>query len=61
MENIFNCLAKVIGLNDDGKNVVQIYKVSLENNTFSYEEMKDIEPLDWDVAKKEFNVVGIIR
>jgi|TARA_B100002003_G_scaffold220509_1_gene222883 hypothetical protein len=61
MENIFNCLAKVVGLNDDGKNVVQIYKMTLEGNTLSYTEMKDIEPLDWDVAKKEFNVVGMIH
>jgi hypothetical protein len=61
MKNVFNCLAKVVAKNKDDKDIVQIYRMSLVGNVLSYKEMKEIEPLDWEIAKKEFNVVGMIH
>ena len=55
-----NYLAKVVKQNKEGKDVVQLYTLFLENNIFGYKET-DIAPLDWDVAKKEFSVIGFIK
>ena len=60
-KKVYNYLAKVVAQNEEGKDVVQLYAMTMKDNTFSYEELKDIPPLDWDVAKKQFSVVGIIR
>ena len=55
-----NYVAKVVGQNEDGKDVVQIYRLLMEGNKLEYAECKDIKPLDWDVARKQFSVVARI-
>jgi len=55
-----NYVAKVVGQNEDGKDVVQIYRLLMEGNKLNYEECKDIEPLDWDLARKQFSVIARI-
>ena len=60
MEEHINFLAKVVGQNEDGKNIVKLFTLSMDNNTFSYEKT-DIDELDWDDAKKQFSVVGMIH
>ena len=54
-----NYLAKVVSMNKDGKPVVQLYKLILDNNVVEYKEC-DIKPLDLDKATKEFSIVGMI-
>lgn len=55
-----NYLAKVVDTNDDGKPVIQLFTLKLEDNFFDYEEC-DIERMDWDVAKKIYSVIGFIK
>jgi hypothetical protein len=55
-----NYLVKVVGQNEEGKNVVKLYKLIIDGNNLEYEET-DIEELDWDIAKKKFSVVGVIK
>lgn len=55
-----NYLAKVVDTNEDGKPVIQLFTLKLENSTFDYEEC-DIERMDWDVAKKIYSVIGMIK
>ena len=54
-----NYLAKVVDKTKDGKDIIQLYLLKLEDNTFDYEEC-DIKPLELDVAKKEYSIIGII-
>ncbi len=59
-KDLKNHLAKVIDLNKEGKPIVEIYRMLMEDNTFRYEKL-DIEQMDWDVARKEFSMVGLIK
>jgi len=54
-----NYLAKVVGKNKDDKDIVEIYCLLFKDNKLEYEKA-DIEPLDWDIAKKQFSVLGMI-
>ncbi len=59
-KDLKNYLAKVVDLNKEGKPIVEIYSMLMEDNTFGYEKL-DIEQMDWDVARKEFSMVGLIK
>ena len=54
-----NYLAKVIKQDKEGNNIIQLFELSMDKNALEYSESK-IEPLLWDVAKKEFNIVGML-
>ena len=55
-----NYLVKVVDTNKEGKPIIQLYTLKLENGKFGYE-VCDIERMDWDVAKKIYSVIGFIK
>jgi hypothetical protein len=60
-KNNDNHLAKVVGKNEDNKNVVTIFRMKIENHKLEYEELKEVGELDWDIARKTFSIVGVIQ
>lgn len=55
-----NYLAKVVATNEDGKPVVQLYSFSMIDNVATKKKC-DIDPLDLDIAKKEYSIIGLTR
>jgi|TARA_Y100000310_G_scaffold317795_1_gene371076 hypothetical protein len=60
-KNNNNHLAKVVGKNEDNKNIVTIFRMKIEDNKLEYEELKEVGELDWDIARKSFSIVGVIQ
>jgi hypothetical protein len=60
-KNNDNYLAKVVGKNEDNKNIVIIFRMNIEANKVTYEELKGVGELDWDIARKTYSIVGVIN
>ena len=56
-----NYLAKVIGVTEDNKNIVKLFRLTLEGREFGYEECEAIDSLEEGIAKKEYSVIGFLR
>jgi hypothetical protein len=60
-KNNSNHLAKVVGKNEDNKNIVILFRMNIEANKLVYEELKEVGELDWDTARKTYSIVGVIQ
>ena len=56
-----NHLAKIVGKNEDNKNIVTIFRMRIEDNKIEYKELKEVGELDWDTARKNFSIVGLVN
>jgi hypothetical protein len=55
-----NYLAKVVKLNAEGKGIVQLFNLEIQGNVFDFKKLS-IKPLELEIAKKEYSIIGLIK